>query len=238
MINYLSVSMEKGFRETTMRLMDLDGIASNGFADVRAALERSDESIREGVNELHEALIASELKLARLLDKATLTNLEVVKGVKAELGFLSNRLEALPLESLDSMCEVIDEIKKDIEKNAKSAKDDQEALREVLSDAAIAVQVISLKVDALQAQVIELGIKFAKQSETIVQQIREGNEATKIAQVHAQNIFEAALEQALKNSAAVSVEALQATLQSQCKELMHVIGDVHAEHKDEVDRAY
>ena len=70
-------------------------------------------------------------------------------------------------------------MKKDLEKKAKDAKDDQQALRAVLSDAVSAVQVMSLKVDALQAQVTELGLKFKSHSEEMVALIRSGDEATK-----------------------------------------------------------
>ena len=53
MITELKEAMASGLGEMSKRLMDLDGKASEGFADVRAALERSDEAVREGVDELH-----------------------------------------------------------------------------------------------------------------------------------------------------------------------------------------
>ena len=189
--------------------------------------------MREGVNELHEALKASELKLAKQLDQASLTNLEVVKGVKTELAKLSSSIEALPLESLDSLFGAVDEMKKDLEKKAKDAKDDQQALRAVLSDAVSAVQVMSLKVDALQAQVTELGLKFKSHSEELVALIRSGDEATKQAAKQAHDSFEAVLSQALGEAAAVSDAAMRQVLLGHRAELMRVLGDLNSD-KDEV----
>ena len=60
--------------------------------------------MREGVDELHEALKASELKLAKQLDKASLTNLEVVRGVKGELAKLGGCLSKPFRSSLLSRC--------------------------------------------------------------------------------------------------------------------------------------
>ena len=233
MITELKEAMASGLGEMSKRLMDLDGKASEGFADVRAALERSDEAVREGVNELHEALKASELKLAKQLDKASLTNLEVVKGVKSELTKLGGCLEALPLESIDSLFGAVDEMKKDLEKKAKDAKDDQEALRAVLSDAVSAVQVMSLKVDALQAQVSQLSLKFNSHSEEMVALIRSGDEATKQAAKQAHDSFEAVLSQALGEAAAVSDAAMRQVLLGHRGELMRVLGDLNSD-KDEV----
>ena len=235
MVSELKDSMEKGFGEMSKRLMDLDGKASEGFADVRAALQRSDEAVREemqeGMVKLHEALKASDQELARKLDKASLTNMEVVKGVKSELTKLGGCLEALPLESLESLCGAVDEMKKDLERSAKAAKDDQQALRAVLSDAVSAVQVMSLKVDALQAQVSQLSLKLDKSAEEMVRLIRDGDEVAKRAAVQAQDCFEAALE-ALKTSE--SAGALQAALRGQRAELLKALGDLHTSNKDEV----
>ena len=235
MVSELKDSMEKGFGEMSKRLMDLDGKASEGFADVRAALQRSDEAVREemqeGMVKLHEALKASDQKLAKQLEKASLTNTEVVTGVKRELGKLGLCLEALPLESLGSLCGAVDEVKKDLERSAKAAKDDQSALRAVLSDAVSAMQVMSLKVDALQAQVSQLSLKLDKSAEEMVRLIRDGDEAAERAATQAQDCFEAALE-ALKTSE--SAGALQAALRGQRAELLKALGDLHTANKDEV----
>ena len=223
------------------RLIDLDCKTSEGLASVRDALESSNESVREGVVELRQALNASEQKLVKQLEKAALTNIEVVKGVKAELGLLANRLEALPLESLESLeslCGAVDDIKSGLEKNAKNAKNDQQVLRAVLSEAVSAVQVMSSKVDALQAQVSELGIQLAKQSEDIVLQIRQGNEATKQAVTHAQSCFEMVLKEALSNAAAGSEEALKEALQVQREQLLRALGDLQLGNKEEARRIY
>jgi len=234
MITELKEAMASGLGEMSKRLMDLDGKASEGFADVRAALQRSDEAVREemqeGMVKLHEALKASDQELARKLDKASLTNMEVVKGIKSELGKLGLCLEALPLESLESLCGAVDEMKKDLERSAKAAKDDQSALRAVLSDAVSAVQVMSLKVDALQAQVSQLSLKLDKSAEEMVRLIRDGDEAAKRAATQAQDCFEAALE-ALKTSES---GALQAALRGQRAELLKALGDLHTANKDEV----
>jgi len=237
MISELKDSVDSGFGDMARRLIDLDCKTSDGLASVRDALESSNESVREGVNELRQALNASEQKLVKQLDKATLTNIEVVKGVKAELGLLSNRLEALPLESLEaleSLCGAVDDIKSGLEKDAKAAKNDQEALRAVLSEAVSAVQVMSSKVDALQAQVSELSIQLAKQSEDIILQIRRGDEATKQALTQAQSCFEAVLTQALGNAAAGSEEALRAALHVQREQLLQALAELQLGNKEEV----
>ena len=53
---------------------------------------------------------------AKQLDKASLTNMEIVKGVKSKLAKLGGCLEARPIESLESLCGVVEEMKKDLEK--------------------------------------------------------------------------------------------------------------------------
>lgn len=240
-ISELKTAVDDGFSTIAVRLMDIDAKASDGFTSMRVALEQSDESVRKEIKELHEALKASEQKLAKQLDKATLTNVEVVEGVEAELTALSSRLKIIDL--LEPLCGAVDDMKKDLEKNSKDAKDDQTALRTVLSDAVNTVQVMSVKMDVLQAQVSELGLKFAKHSDAVIELIRSSEVATELAVKEAvkeaSDSFEAALEHTLREAAAGSDASIQAALLGMSGELLKALGDLQEKDdkgKDEVEK--
>jgi hypothetical protein len=104
----------------------------------------------------------------------------------------------------------------------------------VLSDAVSAVQVVSLKVDALQAQVTELSLKLDKHSHDMIALIRSGDEAAKQAVQQAQERFEAVLTQALGEAAAVSDAAMQEALLGQRGYIMQVVGDLNRDKDEQV----